>query len=256
MPVVSVAGPVPIAVDGQTLEVEAEIGDTADALLQKAGVTLGELDTVDFVAKAGAICLKVTRIVRGNVEVTTPIAHASEQQEDPNLYVGETEVRQEGVDGSTTTTYFRQTVDGRIEVNVQVAKTTTDPVTEIIAVGTKEKPAVASHSAAVSGPVASYSPASAQGIAQQMVAARGWSDAEFSCLVSLWNHESGWRTTAGNASGAYGIPQALPGSKMASAGPDWQTDAATQITWGLGYISGRYGTPCGALGAWQNQGWY
>ena len=80
-----------------------------------------------------------------------------------------------------------------------------------------------------------------------MVLARGWSDAEFGCLVALWNRESGWRVNAYNAgSGAYGIPQALPGSKMASAGADWETNAATQISWGLGYIGGRYGTPCGA----------
>ena len=72
-----------------------------------------------------------------------------------------------------------------------------------------------------------------------MVAARGWGDDQFACLVSLWNAESGWRVNAGNkSSGAYGIPQALPGSKMASAGADWQTNPATQITWGLGYISG------------------
>ena len=89
-----------------------------------------------------------------------------------------------------------------------------------------------------------------------MVAARGWSDSEFNCLVALWNHESGWRTNAGNPSGVYGIPQALPGSKMASAGADWATNPATQITWGLGYISGRYGTPCSAYGHWQSNNWY
>jgi len=96
----------------------------------------------------------------------------------------------------------------------------------------------------------------AQQIAYGMVQARGWGDDEFSCLVALWNKESHWSTTAGNASGAYGIPQALPGSKMASAGPNWQTDAATQITWGLGYISGRYQTPCNAWGHSQSTGWY
>ena len=84
-----------------------------------------------------------------------------------------------------------------------------------------------------------------------------WGDDEFACLVALWNKESGWRVGAYNAgSGAYGIPQALPGSKMASAGADWETNPATQITWGLGYISGRYGTPCGAWGHSQAKGWY
>lgn len=100
-------------------------------------------------------------------------------------------------------------------------------------------------------------PASAQGIARSMMASSyGWGDDQFACLVSLWNRESGWRVNAANSSGAYGIPQALPGSKMASAGADWQTNPATQIAWGLGYISGRYGTPCGAWGHSQSSGWY
>ena len=97
----------------------------------------------------------------------------------------------------------------------------------------------------------------AQQIAYGMVQARGWGEDQFSCLVALWNRESHWSTTAGNqSSGAYGIPQALPGSKMASAGPNWQTDAATQITWGLGYITGRYQNPCNAWAHSQSTGWY
>lgn len=100
-------------------------------------------------------------------------------------------------------------------------------------------------------------PASAQGIARSMMASNyGWGDDQFSCLVSLWNRESGWRVNAANSSGAYGIPQALPGSKMSSAGADWETNPATQIAWGLGYISGRYGTPCGAWNHSESNGWY
>ncbi|MDQ1597246.1 MAG: hypothetical protein QOI70_670 [Microbacteriaceae bacterium] len=99
-------------------------------------------------------------------------------------------------------------------------------------------------------------PGSAQAIGHQMVLARGWGEDQYSCLVSLFNRESGWRVNAANPSGAYGIPQALPGSKMASAGADWATNPATQITWGLGYITGRYGTPCGAWAHSQNTGWY
>lgn len=101
------------------------------------------------------------------------------------------------------------------------------------------------------------SAAEAQATARGMVAARGWGDDQFSCLVSLWNKESGWNYLAYNrSSGATGIPQALPGSKMATAGADWQTNPATQISWGLGYISGRYGTPCGAWSHSQSVGWY
>lgn len=97
---------------------------------------------------------------------------------------------------------------------------------------------------------------SAQAVALQLVTARGWGTDQYNCLVSLWNKESGWRVNAYNPSGAYGIPQALPGSKMATAGADWQTNPATQITWGLNYIAGVYGTPCGAWGHSQANNWY
>ncbi|WP_200936119.1 lytic transglycosylase domain-containing protein [Microbacterium sp. Leaf151] len=101
------------------------------------------------------------------------------------------------------------------------------------------------------------SPAGAQATARGMLSSRGWGDDQFSCLVSLWNKESGWNYQAYNASsGAFGIPQALPGSKMSSAGADWQSNATTQISWGLGYISGRYGDPCGAWSHSQATGWY
>jgi hypothetical protein len=108
--------------------------------------------------------------------------------------------------------------------------------------------------AATVPPAASGSP---QQIAEAMLASFGWSSSQFSCLDPLWAHESGWSVTASNpGSGAYGIPQAVPGSKMASAGPDWQTDAATQIRWGLEYIKGTYGSPCAAWGHEQATGWY
>ena len=100
-------------------------------------------------------------------------------------------------------------------------------------------------------------PGSAKAIAFEMVSARGWGSAQYDCLVSLWNKESGWNVYAANpSSGAYGIPQALPGNKMATAGADWQTSARTQITWGLGYIQGRYTNPCGAWASSQARGWY
>ena len=95
-------------------------------------------------------------------------------------------------------------------------------------------------------------PTAAQATAKAMLASFGFSaTTQWPCLYDLWERESTWNVYAENAaSGAYGIPQSLPGDKMASAGPDWQTDAATQIKWGLGYIKTVYGTPCGA---WQNE---
>ena len=98
----------------------------------------------------------------------------------------------------------------------------------------------------------------AKATARQMMADRyGWGGDQFSCLDSLWTKESGWNYQAYNADGgATGIPQALPGSKMASAGSDWQTNAATQIAWGLQYIADAYGAPCSAWGHSQAMNWY
>ncbi|MEV4003186.1 lytic transglycosylase domain-containing protein [Actinomadura sp. NPDC049753] len=85
---------------------------------------------------------------------------------------------------------------------------------------------------------------------------KGWGRC-WPSLLTLWNHESGWNERAENpSSGAYGIPQALPGSKLASAGADWRTSSPTQIAWGLGYIKARYKDPCLAWDWWQAHNWY
>jgi len=86
-----------------------------------------------------------------------------------------------------------------------------------------------------------------------MAAKYGWCGQEYACLATLWNHESGWRTRAHNPSGAHGIPQALPGSKM---GRGWYNNPHVQIKWGLKYIKSRYGTPCKALRFWNKHNWY
>ncbi len=94
-------------------------------------------------------------------------------------------------------------------------------------------------------------------VARSLMGEFGFASSEFSCLESLWEKESGWSVTAANpSSSAYGIPQALPGSKMASAGADWENNPATQIRWGLGYIQDRYGSPCGAWSHSQANNWY
>ena len=101
------------------------------------------------------------------------------------------------------------------------------------------------------------SPEQARQIARSMLPAKGWGDDQYECLVWVWDHESGWQWNAKNpSSGAYGIPQALPASKLASAGADWHENATTQITWGLGYVQSRYNTPCGAKTFWLSHNWY
>jgi hypothetical protein len=94
-------------------------------------------------------------------------------------------------------------------------------------------------------------------VARALMPKYGMSASEFSCLDSLWEKESGWSVNADNpTSSAYGIPQALPGSKMASAGPNWENNPETQIRWGLGYIKDRYGSACSAWGHSQSNNWY
>ena len=106
-------------------------------------------------------------------------------------------------------------------------------------------------------PAAPPNPGSAQSIAYNMMSSFGFNPRTyFSCLNNIWTRESGWVYNAENPSGAYGIPQALPGSKMASAGSDWQTNPATQIRWGLGYIKSTYGDPCSAWAFWQAHSYY
>jgi len=90
-----------------------------------------------------------------------------------------------------------------------------------------------------------------------LLVAAGLDSGQMRCLDPLWKKESGWNHKASNSSsGAYGIPQSLPGSKMASEGADWRTNPVVQIKWGLKYIKGRYGDPCGAWAHSQNVGWY
>ncbi|MFE9770512.1 transglycosylase SLT domain-containing protein [Streptomyces sp. NPDC005931] len=95
--------------------------------------------------------------------------------------------------------------------------------------------------------------ASAQATAKKMIG----NSAQYQCFSKIVQHESNWDVNATNASsGAYGLVQALPASKMASAGADWRTNPATQIEWGLDYMKDRYGSPCGAWNFWQSNGWY
>ncbi|MFF5974160.1 transglycosylase SLT domain-containing protein [Streptomyces sp. NPDC012769] len=98
----------------------------------------------------------------------------------------------------------------------------------------------------------SYSISEVKAMARQMIPAD-----QFQCFSNIVDHESGWNYRATNpSSGAYGLVQALPGSKMSSAGADWRTNPATQIKWGLSYMDGRYGSPCGAWSFWQANHWY
>ena len=154
--------------------------------------------------------------------------------------------------------------DGTTSVRYRAKLGTISTKEEIAAIAADTKNADAATAAAAAAAAAAagavptnYSGEDPRSLAKPLVAAQGWGDSEYQCLVLLWNRESQWNPYAENASsGAYGIPQSLPGSKMASAGADWRTNPITQINWGIGYIKGRYGTPCSAWAHSNAVGWY
>lgn len=134
----------------------------------------------------------------------------------------------------------------RIELSSKVIK---EPVNKIVQIQTVTS---RSGNRLASGSVLTY-----QEYAATVCSSYGWSETDIECLISLWNKESGWNPYACNSSsGAYGIPQALPASKMASKGADYKTNYQTQINWGLSYISSRYGNPQNAWSHWLANGWY
>jgi uncharacterized protein YabE (DUF348 family) len=236
-------------VDGKSVRV-LSTGPTLGQALAQAKVKLAPHDEISAT---------IHRVVYKYAVVRQDVPFDSIRQNDPNRAAGSTAVLSAGSDGVRQVTYQLRLVDGKlVGRKVYDNRVIQSAVSRRTAVGTKQAPATTPTPSASSGSTfsAPASSGSAQQIAAGMVAARGWGSGQFSCLVSLWNKESGWRTNAYNPSGAYGIPQALPGSKMASAGADWQTSARTQISWGLGYIAGVYGTPCSAWAHSQATNWY
>jgi len=242
---------VKVTVGGKTQTVHSfgSVGDT----LKNLGLTW---DSDDIVKPApdtpltDNMAISLVKVDHKTITRDKTIPFDTKNTADPNAPLGQVTVVTAGVNGTEQQTVDEVLHDGKVvSQTVTAEKVTKEPVTKVTTTGSKQPPAP---------PVTvSVSPGSAQSIAYDMVKARGWDDSQFQCLVNLWNRESHWNVSASNSySGAYGIPQALPGSKMASAGADWRTNPATQITWGLGYITGRYGTPCGAWNHSEADGWY
>ena len=159
-------------------------------------------------------------------------------------------VVQKGENGLKVVTYKIKYQNGaeieKTEISSEIVK---EPVEKIVEVRTKQ---VTSRGGVATGSVAEY-----QAYAEKRCFDYGWSDGDFQALVKLWNKESRWNPYASNSSsGAYGIPQALPASKMATYGTDYRTNYKTQIEWGLSYIKSRYGTPTAAWNHSCNKGWY
>jgi uncharacterized protein YabE (DUF348 family) len=226
---------------------------TVATLLAQLGIAVGPQDMLSAVANSplrDGETIDVTRVRSNSVVKNHPVPFPTQRVGDSTMYVGDSKLVRNGKNGVEAVTTATVTVDGKVVGRTIVKRVVTKPpIAAIVKVGTKPKPAPPA-------PVINVDPGSAQAVGKQLAAQRGWGADQFSCLYQLWNNESGWSVDAQNASGAYGIPQALPGDKMAAYGSDWQTNPSTQIKWGLSYIAGRYGTPCDAWSFWQSNGWY
>ncbi len=214
--------------------------------IKEANVPTQVEETVSQV-ESGTI---VEKIVKEQVEIPfetiTKEATSKEDGEKTNRVV------QQGKNGIKEITYkVKYQNDIEIERTVISEVVIQEPVNKVIQV------VVRTVSSRYSAPAVSGSVADYQAYARQRCYAYGWSDNDFYALVTLWNRESGWNPNAHNRySGAHGIPQALPGSKMAAYGSDWSSNYQTQINWGLSYIKGRYGNPSAALAHSNSRGWY
>lgn len=214
-------------------------------IAREAGLTVYDGDEVKLVPnrsflEAGAVsAYEITRNGGRTLTVEEEIPFAEETVRDYNLQTGTNEVRQIGEVGMKRVYYTVQYVNN-VEVSREVEReeVVREPVARIVAVGAKK----------------SVPPEAAT--CAEWAKQAGVSEADLSAAIDLIYHESGCRVDARNASGAYGIPQALPGGKMASAGADWETNPVTQIKWMIGYVNGRYGGWRQALDWWYSHGWY
>lgn len=278
-------GPVAVVADGKTRVVE-DHSASVDSVLERLKVDLDKDDLVSVApvaslaedktinkkaarsaGQAGAdVAIQVQRVETKKVTQRFDLDFDTKTVQDGDRYVDEGDlVRNDGRKGVRTRIVQLRTVDGEVVHRKELSnKVTKKPVDRVIVEGTKERPVAepveetsVEATTTTPEPSAPVPAGSVKEIGQQMAAARGWTGQEWTCLELLWERESGWNYQAANpSSGAYGIPQALPGSKMGSAGSDWATNPATQIEWGLGYIADRYGTPCGAWGHSESVGWY
>ncbi|MCW3492119.1 lytic transglycosylase domain-containing protein [Microbacterium sp. SSM24] len=234
------------AMDDADAAIDAAAQVTAD--VKASGLKLGDVETTVDTAELGSAAERLA----GGLDLPAPLV--PDLIDDVTALVASVEASTAEVRGSLNAA---KALKAKQEA---AAKAKREAAARAAAAAAEAAASQSSGGGSAPSPVAvggGASPAEAQSIAKGMLSGYGWGGDQFSCLVSLWNKESGWNYRAYNSSsGAYGIPQALPGSKMGSAGADWQTSAATQIRWGFGYIAGRYGTPCGAWSHSQSVGWY
>ncbi len=242
-----------VIVDGKTKKVKTKEGLPLTIALADAGINVSSQDEVSVplgqLVKAD-MRVKVVRVRTKTLVEEFVDKHGTVTEKNNSMSKGERVVATKGKDGKGTRNVTVTYRDGKETSRVVALEVFSQPrVDEKVLLGTRT-----ASSAPASSPV---SAGSARAIAKSMFPAYGWGDDQFGYVDALWNRESHWNPNAHNASsGAHGIPQAMPGSKMASAGADWRTNPVTQIKWGLNYIKSRYGSPRGAWAHSQSYGWY
>jgi len=236
------------ALDGA--EPLAQIADDAAATLTQAKGAIAAAETLtDEVAASGLDVGAVTSVDTSDLE--KDIDKLDDSEVTPVLLVGVLADKAE----EETANVVADTEELRGALSAAQQKRAEEDAARIAAEQAAAQAAAEQQAAAALA--AANTPDGAKASAREQMSSRyGWGDDQFSCLVSLWQKESSWNYQAYNPSGATGIPQSLPGSKMASAGADWQTNAATQIAWGLEYIADAYGSPCSAWSHSRATDWY
>lgn len=241
--VINRAAPVNVKLYGQQTVMRTQ-QKTISGLLKEKGIKLGAADRVSLPQSTPIspdMNVEIWREGKQTITVQEDIPFNTQRIQDADQYLGYSAVQTPGIPGKRTVTYEIEIKNGQEVSRTQIQSVTTaQPSDEVDVVGIKQRTA---------------DPASNQLLGHQLMLNYGFSDDQWPCLQALWNRESGWNQYKSNysGSGAYGIPQALPGSKM---GPGWESDASVQINWGLGYIKGRYGTPCAANSFQSSHGWY
>ena len=239
-----------VVLDGEnvTPAIDEELSDNKTITITK-GAT--EANNDEEYMSAEEILASYTQIVEKVVTEEVEIPYETITKDVSNgSQTTQNRVVQKGENGLKKVTYRIRYQNGaeieKTEISSEVIK---EPVDKIVEVRTKQ---VTSRGGVVSGSVAEY-----QAYAEKRCFDYGWSDGDFQALVKLWNKESRWNPYASNSrSGAYGIPQALPATKMSTYGTDYLTNYKTQINWGLNYIKSRYGTPTAAWNHSCSKGWY
>lgn len=236
------ATPFTLVLFGAKTEIRTQ-SKTVAAFLKEKGISLGSQDGMSMKSSQAITSGMVLEIWRDGKQTVTEeqeVKFSVRQIQDRDRAIGFKEIKTPGANGRKVVTYEIDMRNGR-EVSRKELQTvvTVQPTEQVEVVGAKSS---------------GGSPAENKILGKQMMLAAGFNETEWPCLERLWTKESGWNHLASNrSSGAHGIPQALPGSKM---GPGWESDPEVQIRWGLGYIKGRYSTPCGAWNAFLSKGWY